>query len=70
MEKSCVAQALEHLHELSELELQEEWRKIESLDLPKVDADEFVDSSMRHFDKELLVGKKGRNSFLQKIACL
>lgn len=42
MEKSCVMQAIEHLHDISEEELLEEWKQIESFGLPKVDADEFV----------------------------
>lgn len=70
MEKSCVMQALEHLHDIAEKELLEEWKQIESLGLPKVDADEFVDDSFGHFAKDVRVNKKGKGSFLKKIACL
>lgn len=70
MEKSCVMQAIEHLHDISEEELLEEWKQIESLGLPKVDADEFVNDTIDHFAKDARVNKKGKNSFLKKIACL
>lgn len=70
MEKSCVMQALEHLYNLSDSELKKEWEKIESQGLPKVDADEFVNDSLGHLRKELLKDKKGKSSFLRKIACL
>ena len=61
MIENNVLQALDYLHNISDEKLLEEWKQIEDLDLPYVDADEFVKDSM---------GKKNRSSLLKKIACL
>lgn len=65
-----VLQALDYLHNISDEKLLEEWQQIEALDLPYVDADEFVKDSMGKFDNDLLKSKKNRSSLLKKIACL
>ncbi len=67
MEKSCVLQALDYLHKTSDEVLAEEWKQIESLNLPYVDANDFVKESMGKFNK---LEKESKTSFIRKIACL
>ena len=45
MIENNVLQALDYLHNISDGKLLEEWKQIEDLDLPYVDADEFVIAS-------------------------
>lgn len=70
MNKSCVKQALEHLRNSSEEVLRDEWTQIESLGLPNVDADVFVEESNRKFGQDLLRKHQGKVTFLRKIVCL
>lgn len=70
MIENNVLQALDYLHNISDEKLLEEWKQIEALDLPYVDAAEFVKDSMGKFDNDLLKSKKNRSSLLKKIACL
>lgn len=45
MIENNVLQALDYLYNISDEKLLEEWKQIEALDLPYVDADEFVIAS-------------------------
>ncbi len=70
MKRSSVLQALDSLRNTSDEELLKEWKQIEKLGLPYVDADEFTKEAMGKFYKDTMFKMSRKGSLLHKIACL